>query len=462
MFEALLADDELFANGWSGFGIAIQAYQKRAVPLCDWVVEAARAHGRKLMVRLVKGAYWDTEIKLRRSAACPTIRCSRARSRPTSPTSPARKSCSRPRTSSTPPSPPTTPTPSGRSRRWPHGSEFEFQRLHGMGEELYEELASSSAHLATAPTPVRIYAPVGSHKDLLAYLVRRLLENGANSSFVNRIADEEVSVDELVRDPVAELDALEPKRNPEIVLPATSSVPQRRNSPGVDLADPLVREPLLERLKSARSAAVDRASPALGKGRARAIVSPARSSRSTVGTIVRGDSRPTSIALVRAASPRSSAGTRSAGSAGALLDRAADLYEAHAEEFFSLCQREAGKTLLDAVLEVREAVDFLRYYAAEARRQFAGPHPLPGPTGEDNSLHLHGRGVFATIIPWNFPLAIFTGMTSPPLAAGNAVLAKPAEQTPLIAALAVELCTRRAFPTTCSSLSPATARSARR
>ena len=208
VFEALLADDELFANGWGGFGIAIQAYQKRAVPLCDWVVEAARAHGRKLMVRLVKGAYWDTEVKPLRSLGWPIIRSARARSRPTFPILPAPRSCSPRATSSTLHSPRTTPTRSAQVKALAEARPFEFQRLHGMGEELYEELAKLETRIGDAQTPVRIYAPVGSHKELLAYLVRRLLENGANSSFVNRIADEQVSIDELVRDPVAELEAL--------------------------------------------------------------------------------------------------------------------------------------------------------------------------------------------------------------------------------------------------------------
>ena len=266
----------LFANGWSGFGLALQAYSKRAVPLVDWVVELARKHNRTLMVRLVKGAYWDSEIKAAQVAGLDRLSGVHAQGRDRRLLSRLRQAHARRRaTASTRPSPRTTPTPSARSRRWPGKTPFEFQRLHGMGEGLYDELAKLERGIGETPTPVRIYAPVGSHKELLAYLVRRLLENGANSSFVNRIADDDVPVDALVRDPVAELAALEPKRNPAIPLPDAIFGKGRRNSAGVDLSDPLVREPLVERLASARRRARGRAAPTLGERRA----SRCRSSR---------------------------------------------------------------------------------------------------------------------------------------------------------------------------------------
>jgi RHH-type proline utilization regulon transcriptional repressor/proline dehydrogenase/delta 1-pyrroline-5-carboxylate dehydrogenase len=437
VFEALLADDELFAKGWSGFGIAIQAYQKRAAPLCDWVAEAARARGRKLMVRLVKGAYWDTEIKLAQVGGLTDYPVWTRKVA----TDVSYLACAKKLLAANDVIYPAFATHNantiGQVKALAHGKEFEFQRLHGMGEELYAELAALERHLGDEPTPVRIYAPVGSHKELLAYLVRRLLENGANSSFVNRIADEQVSIDELVKDPVAELQALEPKRNPKIVLPPDLFGPQRRNSAGVDLSDPLVRGPLLERLKALEVRSWT-AKPGIGKGEARPIVSP-HDHRITVGTTFEATAGEVDR-MVRAAHSAQVDWDALGGEARAkLLERTADLYEEHAEEFFSLCIREAGKTLIDAVLEVREAVDFLRFYASEARRQFTKPLPLPGPTGEQNELRLHGRGVIAAISPWNFPLAIFTGLVSAPLAAGNAVIAKPAGQTPLIAALAVEL-----------------------
>src|SRR5206468_1315179 len=235
VFEALLADDALFAprkdgSSWAGFGIAIQAYQKRAAPLCDWVVEAARAHGRKLMCRLVKGAYWDTEIKFAQVGGLTDYPVWTRKVA----TDVSYLVCARKLLAASDVIYPAFATHNtntiGQIKALAHGQQFEFQRLHGMGEELYAELARLERHIGEPQTPVRIYAPVGSHKELLAYLVRRLLENGANSSFVNRIADEQVSVDELVRDPVAELDGLKPKRNPKIILPREIFGAQRRNS----------------------------------------------------------------------------------------------------------------------------------------------------------------------------------------------------------------------------------------
>jgi RHH-type proline utilization regulon transcriptional repressor/proline dehydrogenase/delta 1-pyrroline-5-carboxylate dehydrogenase len=456
VFEALLADDALFANCWAGFGIAIQAYQKRAAPLCDWVIEAARVHRRKLMCRLVKGAYWDTEIKLAQVGGLPDYPVWTRKSA----TDVSYLACAKKLLAASDVIYPAFATHNantiGQVKALAGTRQFEFQRLHGMGEELYDELAKLEEGIGEKPTPVRIYAPVGSHKELLAYLVRRLLENGANSSFVNRIADEQVSIDELVRDPVAELEALSPKRNPKIVLPPNLFGPGRRNSAGVDLSDPLVREPLLERLKTLEARSWT-AKPGLGKGEPRPIVSP-HDHRITVGRTF--EATPDEVdRLVRAGHAAQVDWDALGGEVRAkLLERAADLYEARAEEFFSLCIREAGKTLIDAVLEVREAVDFLRFYASEARRQFTKPLPLPGPTGEQNELRLHGRGVIAAISPWNFPLAIFTGLVSAPLAAGNAVVAKPAGQTPLIAALAVELMHQAGIPKDIVQLAPGSGR----
>ena len=452
VFEALLADDQLFVNDWGGFGIAIQAYQKRATPLCDWVIEAARAHRRKLMVRLVKGAYWDTEIKAAQVGGLtdyPVFTRKVA-------TDVSYLACAKKLLAAQDAIYPAFATHNantiGQVKALAGTKEFEFQRLHGMGEELYEELAKLELHVGDKQTPVRIYAPVGSHKELLAYLVRRLLENGANSSFVNRIADEQVSIDELVRDPVDELSGLEPKRNPKIILPRDVFGTDRHNSAGCDLSDPIVREPLLERLELLERRSWT-AKPTLGAGKARAITSP-HDRRIEVGTVFEAIEEDVDR-MVRAAHGAQIDWDSRGGEARAqLLERAAELYEEHREEFWSLCIREAGKTLPDAILEVREAVDFLRFYASEARRQFTAPMPLPGPTGEHNELRLHGRGVFACISPWNFPLAIFSGPIAAALAAGNTAIAKPAEQTPLIGALAVELMHRAGIPKEVVQLAP--------
>ena len=459
IIEALVADDELFTTHdgqqWFGFGLALQAYQKRAVPLCDWVAELARTHGRRLMVRLVKGAYWDTEIKLSQVGGYPDfpvftrklatdvsyLACAArllgardaiypAFATHNAYTVAAIKSLAR-----------ETGLDSG------DDTQFEFQRLHGMGEDVYDELAMLEKQSgANARTPVRIYAPVGSHKDLLAYLVRRLLENGANSSFVNRMADAQVPVAELTTDPVADLSALEPRRNPAIPLPG-DIFPGRRNSAGVDLADPLVRLPLMDRL-----AALDgkhwHAQPTFcsdAEGEVAPINKP-QDLTSEVGTRRDALAEEVEYGITRAVHIQPGWNALGGEKRALLLEAAADLFELHTDEFLSLCQREAGKTLVDGVLELREAVDFLRYYAAEARRLFSAPTILPGPTGEENRLSLAGRGVFATISPWNFPLAIFIGPAAAALAAGNSVIAKPAEQTPLIAALAVRLCHEAGIP----------------
>ncbi|MEQ7872803.1 bifunctional proline dehydrogenase/L-glutamate gamma-semialdehyde dehydrogenase PutA [Sphingomonas sp. ASV193] len=444
IIEAIVADDAIFASGWEGFGLALQAYQKRAAPLVDWVADLARAHGRRLMVRLVKGAYWDSEIKMAQVAGLTDYPVWTRKVA----TDVSYLACAKKMLAASDCIYSAFATHNANSigaiKALAGATPFEFQRLHGMGEGLYEELAKLEGALGDPVTPVRIYAPVGSHKELLAYLVRRLLENGANSSFVNRIADDEVPIDALVRDPVAELAALEPRRNPAIPLP-DAIFTGRRNSAGVDLSDPLVREPLMDRL-AALEARRWTAAPTIGQGaEAVAIVSPYDSRRS-VGE-ARWSSDADVGAAVAAANTAQPAWDALGGTERArLLDRAADLFEEHREQFFSLCIREAGKTPLDAVLEVREAVDFLRFYASEARRQFAAATPLPGPTGELNELRLHGRGTFACISPWNFPLAIFVGPVASALAAGNAALAKPAEQTPLIGALAIELLHQAGIP----------------
>jgi len=442
IIEALVADDSLFEGDWGGFGLAVQAYQKRAVHMCDWVAKLARRHGRRLFVRLVKGAYWDSEIKLSQVGGYgdyPVFTRKVA-------TDVSYLACAAKLFESADVIYPAFATHNaytiGAIKALANGRSFEFQRLHGMGEDVYEELAKIESN---ARTPVRIYAPVGGHKDLLAYLVRRLLENGANSSFVNRMADADVPVSELTTDPVAELGALEPKRNPAIPLPA-DIFGNRANSGGVDLADPLVNE-ALDRVLEELANTVWSAEPTFNaaKGNPEApVVSPTDGRQ--VGTCRDATAAEVADAIRRAEAIQPGWNALGGEKRALLLEAAADAFEAHTAEFISLCQREAGKTLVDGVLELREAVDFLRFYAGEARRMFSAPIPLPGPTGEENRLTLAGRGVFATISPWNFPLAIFIGPAAAALAAGNTVVAKPAEQTPLIAALAIGLCHEAGIP----------------
>lgn len=455
IIEELMGDDTLFrrADGsrWEGFGLAIQAYQKRGVPLCDWVAKCARRHGRRLFVRLVKGAYWDAEIKLSQVGGFsdyPVFTRKVA-------TDVSYLACAARLFEHEDVIYPAFATHNANSiavvKELAAGRAFEFQRLHGMGEELYQALAKLEGN---APTPVRIYAPVGGHKELLAYLVRRLLENGANTSFVNRMGDAEFAAEDLVRDPMAELERRAILRNPAIALPE-DILGARLNSAGVDLSDPLVFAPLQEKLTQLANLEW-KAAPTLPsgtKGKTTPITMPHDRSI-IVGRVQEASGEDVDHAFDNAAKAQARWDAMGGDRRALLLEEAADLFEAHTPEFLSLCQREAGKTLLDGVAELREAVDFLRYYAGQARLKFEVPVELPGPTGEDNSLRLHGRGVFATIAPWNFPLAIFIGMASAALAAGNTVIAKPAPQTPLIAALAVRLCHEAGIPEEALQLLP--------
>ena len=455
VIAALAADDTLFerdgSNGasgadWEGFGLAIQAYQKRAVPLCEWVAELARHHGRRLFVRLVKGAYWDSEIKLAQVGGYSDYPVFTRKLG----TDVSYLACAAKLLEADDAIYAAFATHNaytvGVIKALAGDTPFEFQRLHGMGEDVYETLAETERRAGNRITPVRIYAPVGGHKDLLAYLVRRLLENGANSSFVNRMADAEVPITELTSDPVADLAALEPGRNPAIPLPANIFA-SRANSAGIDLSDPLVREPLMAQLDELSSAEWNAQPTAIAgeRGDAREIVSP-QDNRQIVGSVREATEADIEIAANRAAAFQPEWDTLGGERRALLLEAAAGAFEENTPEIVSLCIREAGKTLPDAVLELREAVDFLRFYAGEARRLFTARHPLPGPTGEENYLKLHGRGVWGTISPWNFPLAIFVGPAAAALAAGNTVLAKPAEQTTLIAALAVRLCHEAGIP----------------
>ncbi len=455
IIETLAGDDELFTREdgtrWEGFGLAVQAYQKRGVPLCDWTAKLARRHGRKLFVRLVKGAYWDTEVKLSQVGGFDDFPVFTRKIA----TDVSYLACAARLFEHDDVIRPAFATHNAYTvavvKELSQGRSFEFQRLHGMGEEVFETLHKLEGN---APTPVRIYAPVGGHKELLAYLVRRLLENGANTSFVNRMGDADVPATDLVGDPIAELAALTPFRNPAIPLPK-DILGTRVNSAGIDIADPLVLGPLQSRLDQLNGLQwrAEPTFPAEEPGEIAPITMPHDLS-AEVGTRRDATEEEVDAAFARAAAIQPGWDALGGAKRALLLEEAADLFEAHSDEFLSLCQREAGKTLLDGVAELREAVDFLRYYAAEARRQFDAPMVLPGPTGEENTLRMHGRGVFATISPWNFPLAIFIGMASAALAAGNSVIAKPAEQTPLIAALAVKLCHEAGIPPEALQLIP--------
>jgi len=444
VLEALALDADL--AGWDGLGLALQAYQKRAPAVIDWLADLARRGQRRLMVRLVKGAYWDTEIKRAQElghADYPVFTRKLG-------TDVSYLACAQKLLAAADAFYPQFATHNAHSvaaviafADAAGNQNYEFQCLHGMGEALYEQVVGRHRR------PCRIYAPVGAHKELLAYLVRRLLENGANSSFVNRLVDEKLPIDEIIADPLEQLAALPDPRHPRIPLPADIFGAERANAAGLDISD----APSLDALRGAIDPRRQwRAEPLLASPQTRAndaagapLYNPADLDQ-CIGRVVEADGETVEAAIAAAHAAAADWDRSPAAQRAQILKRAADLYEAHSAELFDLCQREAGKTLNDAVAELREAVDFLRYYAVRAEAEFSAPQLMPGPTGERNELSLHGRGVFACISPWNFPLAIFTGQVSAALAAGNAVLAKPAEQTPLIACRAVELLHRAGVP----------------
>ena len=434
VIEAVFTEPSL--AGWEGFGLAVQAYQKRALPLIDWLAALAQSQKRRLFVRLVKGAYWDTEIKAAQELGLdgyPVF--TRKSSTDVSYLACAQRLLDAPQAFYPAFATHNAQTVASILVRAEGRADYEFQRLHGMGEPLYKQLAGKWGR------PCRVYAPVGSHEDLLPYLVRRLLENGANSSFVNRIVDERLPVETIIADPLEATQALDRIPHPRIPVPVDLFGAARRNSSGIDLSDVAALEPLAERMTDSLAEPAI-AAPVIGaimaEGETRPVPDPADRDR-LVGTVTSATPEQASRAVMLAERGQPDWDATPADVRAATLERAADLYETKHAALMALAVREAGKTVDDAVAEVREAVDFLRYYAERARVEFAGPLVLPGPTGEANEIALRGRGVFACISPWNFPLAIFTGQVAAALAAGNAVVAKPAEQTPLIAARAVAL-----------------------
>jgi RHH-type transcriptional regulator, proline utilization regulon repressor / proline dehydrogenase / delta 1-pyrroline-5-carboxylate dehydrogenase len=411
VIAAVAASEHL--EGWDGFGLAIQSYQKRALDVIDWIDALAEKLGRRMMVRLVKGAYWDTEIKRAQERGLDDypvwtrkamtdlnyIKCAerllqaRPRIYPQFATHNAL-------------------TVASILERAGKAEGFEFQRLHGMGEALYDKLIEDVKGVAC-----RTYAPVGGHKDLLAYLVRRLLENGANTSFVSASADPDVPVASLLKRPHQIIESASKARHPKLPMPLSLYGLERLNSKGIELGHAASLEKIMQEIMHA-----PKFQPTAPSVSTKKLIENAKSG------FPAWNRKPVT-------------------ERAAMLDRTADLLESDRGECLSLLQSEAFKTLDDAIAELREAVDFCRYYAAQARKNFQSDGILlPGPTGEENRLRLRGRGVFICISPWNFPLAIFLGQVTAALAAGNCVIAKPAEQTPLIAQFAVGLLHQAGVP----------------
>jgi RHH-type transcriptional regulator, proline utilization regulon repressor / proline dehydrogenase / delta 1-pyrroline-5-carboxylate dehydrogenase len=399
VFDALAAQVAQQHPNWQGFGLALQAYQLRALELIAEVATIGRRHGIRLMCRLVKGAYWDAEIKRAQELGLPYYPVFTHKHH----TDISYLACARALLAAPDVIYPQFATHNAATiaaiLQMANGAaaSFELQRLHGMGEGIYREV------LKNPQISCRVYAPVGQHRDLLAYLVRRLLENGANSSFVHQLADESVGMDELLQSPLR----LEP--NTSLPLPPHLYGPARRNSRGLDLAVPNMRAPLQQALSGLSVPAIP-------------LADPAHVPQAVDRALAAGNAWERTPVEARAA----------------ILRDAADSMEQDQARLCALLVKEGFKCWGDAVAEVREAVDFLRYYANEAER-ILQPVTLPGPTGESNVLRLTGRGAWVCISPWNFPLAIFTGQVAAALVTGNTVLAKPAEQTPAIAAEAVRL-----------------------
>ncbi|WP_108659775.1 bifunctional proline dehydrogenase/L-glutamate gamma-semialdehyde dehydrogenase PutA [Acuticoccus kandeliae] len=426
IIAAVAADPRL--SGWDGFGVVVQGYGRRALPVIKWLDALARTTKRRLMVRLVKGAYWDYEIKRAQVTGVETFPVFTRKAG----TDVSYLGCARALLDRADQIYPQFATHNAHTvvsvLSMAKGERFEFQRLHGMGEALHEVVRKET------DVRSRIYAPVGAHEDLLAYLVRRLLENGANSSFANQIVDHRVPASVVAADPFDKL-ARAPVVNTKLRQPP-ALFGTRRNSRGWDLADP-IGEAAFEAARAPFESETWLAEPltvteAAISGEA-PVVNPARSD-DEVGRV-----RALAPAAASAVIANAAAGVdwASADERATALRRTADLYEDHAGAFFALCAREAGKSPIDAVAELREAVDFLRYYAAEAERE--APDPL---------------GIVVAISPWNFPLAIFTGQIASALAAGNAVVAKPAEQTPLIATFAAKLFHEAGVPRAALQLVP--------
>lgn len=446
--------------GWNGLGLAVQAYQKRAPAVIDWVTDLSKLHQRRFCVRLVKGAYWDTEIKRAQETGVTDypvftrkdhtdlnyIYC--AKKMLLNPTGIyAQFATHNAYTVAS-----ILEIVSSLENATSNKICFEFQRLHGMGEQLYQQILAKNP----SKIPCRIYAPVGKHQDLLAYLVRRLLENGANSSFVNKIYDSKVPVESLLENPLEKAQRRsqlnQPHHNPVIARPCDILLPQRSLAKGLDLSDQNILATIQKSLETFENQLPLHLSPSSNPSESPEtqqeslhLYDPADPSR-LVSTCHLWTEKEIQHALDNAEAAFNAWSLQPVESRARCLEKWADLLEQEMLTLIGYLVYEGGKVYADAVSEVREAVDFCRYYAQQARQLQSSSQPLPGPTGELNELSLHGRGLFACISPWNFPLAIFTGQIAAALVSGNCVLAKPAQQVPAIATYAVHLAHQAGIP----------------
>lgn len=428
---------------WQGLGLAVQAYQKRCFAYIDWLTDLARRSGKRLLPRLVKGAYWDTEIKRAQEMGLANFPVYTRKVY----TDVSYMACAKKLLSAVDAFYPCFATHNAHTMAMiaeiGGNKDYEYQCLHGMGDSLYDQIVGTEQTADTkekGKRPVRIYAPVGQHEDLLAYLVRRLLENGANSSFVNRIVDETIPLADMVQDPVQEALALGGTPHAHIQHPSHLCENNRINSKGLDLTDVEQVKQLKNGIKQHQESIINSSSLIGGKpitdGITQDVINPATGA--TIGTITCVQEHHVNNALNKAGKAFDVWHDTPADTRATALEKTADLLEQHQDELMALLCREAGKSLPDGIAEIREAVDFLRYYAGQARIITGSPMPLPSPTGEVNTIQLRGRGVFLCISPWNFPLAIFVGQIAAALVMGNTVIAKPADTTPLVACRAVQ------------------------
>jgi len=424
VIEAVFLDNEL--AGWDGFGIAVQAYQKRAIFVIDWIRDLTKRAERQMMVRLVKGAYWDSEVKISQVECLPDFPVFTRKPS----TDVSYQACAKKLLEYRDSIYPQFATHNAYTVATileiaaDDKSGFEFQRLHGMGESLYDQVVQGQG------VACRVYAPVGAHEDLLAYLVRRLLENGANSSFVNNIVDEDIPVESLLSDPVETVLAWQDKVNPQIPMPIDLYGDERANSKGIDLTD----VDLVTKMKVNVDAWFEQnrlTRDQVPQG-SEAVTNPANHDE-IIGYITHIDEQQMGEIVTNAATAFDTWSTTDVAIRADILNKTADLLEAHRDELIALCIKEAGKIPVDGVSEVREAVDFCRYYAVRAQELMA-------------DQRLASRGVVLCISPWNFPLAIFLGQVAAAIVTGNTVVAKPAEQTSLIALRAIEFLIEAGLP----------------
>jgi RHH-type transcriptional regulator, proline utilization regulon repressor / proline dehydrogenase / delta 1-pyrroline-5-carboxylate dehydrogenase len=454
LIEAVARDEATL--DWDGLGLAVQAYGRRAPLVIDWVAEIARVTGRRMTVRLVKGAYWDSEIKRAQERGLSSFPVYTSKAA----TDVSYLVCAQRLFAANDVIYPQFATHNALTvaavlGMAPSAARYEFQRLHGMGELVFEAVRADIPNLPL----VRAYAPVGTHEDLLPYLVRRLLENGANTSFVHQFLNPRVPVEQVVRDPISALNDTEQLSRvaERIREPQALYGPERRNSDGPDWGDPAELTALAVALEQ-RALQSNAGGPILNGRSVRDLHVPVQSPSNfldIVGLSRDATAEEINNAMEAAAQAQLSWDALSAAERADCLNRAALLLEDRRVQFLNLLVREAGKTLPDAVAELREAVDFCRYYAARGRELFDEPQKLNGPTGERNLLSLHGRGVFVCISPWNFPLAIFTGQITAALMAGNSVVAKPAPATPLVAHAMTALLHEAGVPGDVLQLTPA-------